>query len=260
ANKMESLTRRREQPKAINPGAVKGETGAHTADAPQLRIEASPTIPTVRWKPATHMPTGSREMRRVTRNKKGRRDQLEFGAYPQPRHKVTPSRDGKKYQLTSAGFKSSVKRTRKVPQTPMPGKRLRVSAAVGFRVIPVHPRAYGASGSRKATLVWTDKKHQTAHSCPLPAKSRLIPIRMAVSAKQAVPSTGVGAPPVKFTWPTLRQQTGTAMDIPPLGVRVWRGNWTAKDPVMPKPIRVPGTGLSPTRLSDIGHGLKVVQS
>jgi hypothetical protein len=260
ANKMASLMRRSEQPKPINPGPVVGKTAAHAAEPQQLKIDAPPNIPTVRWKPSTHMPTGSREMRRVTRSKKGERGSLEFGAHPQPRHKIIPNRDGHKYQLSSAGFKSSVRRTRKVPQLPLGGKRLRVSAAVGFRVIPVHPRAYGASASRRATLVWKDKTHQTAISCPLPAKSRLIPVHMPVSAKQAVPSTGVGAPAVKFSWPALVEQQATAMDIPPLGVRVWRGAWTPRDPLMPKPIAHTGTALRPTALSDIGHGLKVVQS
>src|SRR5947199_1397115 len=78
ANKMASLMRRREQPKPINPGPQKGQTGAHSAEAPPLKIEASPTIPTVRWTPATRMPAGSREMRRVSRTKKGARNQREF--------------------------------------------------------------------------------------------------------------------------------------------------------------------------------------
>ena len=123
ANKMASLMRRREQPKPINPGPVVGQTAAHEADAPPLRIEGSPSIPPLRWQPTTRMPSGSREMRRVTRSKKGARGQLEFGAYPQPRHKIIPNRDGRKYQLSSAGFKSSVRKTRKVPQSPMTGKR-----------------------------------------------------------------------------------------------------------------------------------------
>ncbi len=260
ANKMASLMRRREQPKPINPGAQVGQTGAHTAEAPLLRSDAAPTIPGVRWQPSIHMPSGSREMRPVSRTKTGARQQREFGGYPQPRHKIIPKRSGRGYHLSAAGFKSSVRRTRRVPQSPLSGKRLRVSAAVGFRVIPVHPRAYGASASRRVKLVWIDKTHQTAHSCPLPAKSRFIAVKMAVSAKQAAPSTHVGAPPVKFNWPVLVTQQGSAMDIPPLDVRLWRGTWTPKDPLMPGPIAHPGTGLRPTSLSDIGHGLKIVQS
>src|SRR5215813_1763046 len=74
ANKMASLMRRREQPKPINPAPAMGLTAAHTAEPPRLKIDAQPNIPVVRWKPATQMPTGSREMRRVTRSKRGTRE------------------------------------------------------------------------------------------------------------------------------------------------------------------------------------------
>src|SRR5262249_11186889 len=131
ANKMASLMRRREQPKPINPGPQKGQTEVHSAEAPPLRIEGgSPKPPPVRWRPAVRIPTGSREMRPITRTKRGRREQREFGPHPQPRRKVIPGRSARRYQLSPAGFKSGVRKPRAVQQTPQTGKRLRVSAAV----------------------------------------------------------------------------------------------------------------------------------
>jgi len=50
------------------------------------------------------------------------------------------------------------------------------------------------------------------------------------------------------------------LDIAALDVKVGRGHWTPKDPVMPQPIQHPGTGLQPTVLATVGHGLKVVNS
>jgi len=198
-------------------------------------------------------------MRPVSRTKKGRREQREFGAHPQPRHKVIPGKSSRRYQLSPAGFKNSVHKARAVQQEPRTGKRLRVSAAVGFRLVPVQPRSYGSSASRRNTLVWREKTHQTAHSCPLPAKSRFVPVRMAVSAKAALPSTGASVRPVRFTWPSLVSKAATAMDISAPEARLSQGGWSPKDPTMPPPIPHTGTALRPTPLSNIGHGLKMVQ-
>ncbi|MBZ5624007.1 MAG: hypothetical protein LAQ69_35705 [Acidobacteriia bacterium] len=249
ANKVASLMRRRENPKAIPTLEYEGNSEVRMADASQIGFSAhrlSSILPATRWEPSVEIPKACGWIERY-RTFIPDAEPRDSGTLRHPAPRLILNASTRRIDPPGANYRERIRQPRRLKSSGRTGQTLRVSAGAGFRLPAMRSRALHISAHTPAIQCPEQPRAGTVGSLDCSAAYTMLTVFFSAPNLVTPPSPV----PVRSAALVLRGAIQFGKTLVPAktapATRASGERWTDSVEAMPRPIPHTGPSLPPPK-------------